>query len=196
MHTKSIEETITKLKEEKDAVQRAKLIHYLHVERALSLKEISTKLDLHASYISHYLRILQLPNIVLDGYYAKQISSAHLFILSRLKNEKDIVNAYQTILAKNLTSAQTEELIREIKFTVETTNEMLSKEEKEAMIEEIRDEFPQVEIKIIQTRVKGKIVLELTGETAHTTDFLRQIKAKLEQKILTSEEQHTIPVLK
>lgn len=195
MQKKSIEETITKLQDEKDAVVRAKLIHYLHVERALSLKEISTKLDLHPSYISHYLRILQLPDIVLDGYYAKQVSSAHLFILSRLKEEKEIIEAYQTILAKSLTSAQTEELIREIKFTVETTDGMLTKEQKEAMLADIQDAFPDAELKIIQTRVKGKLVLELTGDTTQTTAFLREVKAKLSQRIMTSEEQHTVDIL-
>lgn len=191
----SLERQFANLQAEKDAIKRAKIIYYLHHDREVTLKEISTHLQVHSSYISHYLRLLQLPSIVLDGYYAKQVSSAHLFILSRLKKEEDIINAYRTILSNNLTSAQTEELIREIKFTVSTTEKSLSKNEKDEIIEDLEKEFPGIEVHITQSRVKGKIVLELKGETEKTSEFLHTVKKRLTKRSYSEFYDDTLQVL-
>lgn len=184
----SLDNLISKLQEEKDAVQRAKIIYTLHVDKELTLKEISTYLKLHPTYISHYLRIVQLPDIVLDGYYAKQISSAHLFILSRLKSSEDILTAYETILSKNLNTTQTEELIRQIKHSVPTTDNQLNAQQLVTISRAIKSSFPQAEVKIIQTRVKGKVVLELKGESQKTTDFLNEIADKLATREYDNED--------
>ena len=175
----SVEKLIEKLKSETDSIQKAKLIHILHFDKTLSLKEIAAHLKKHPSYISHYLRILQLPTTILDGYYSKQISPAHLFILSRLRNETDIQRAYKEILTKSLTTVQAEELIRQIKFTVSTTNEQLSKEKLEGLIAEIKKVFPQIQLKIVQTRIKGKIIMELKGPTGETSEFIKQISNRI-----------------
>lgn len=191
----SLDDLIRKLQEQTDAVERAKIIRHLHEDKELSLKEISTYLKKHSTYVSHYLRILDLPEIVLDGYYAKQISSAHLFILSRLKEKADILKAYESILAKNLTSAQTEELIREIKYSVATTQDQLSTAQIASITRLISKAFPGVELKIIQTRVKGKIVLELKGETKKTSEFIKDIADMLTKREYPDMYEDTLQVL-
>ncbi|HRN70823.1 MAG TPA: ArsR family transcriptional regulator [Candidatus Woesebacteria bacterium] len=179
MDTTSIDSLISQFNAEEDAVNRAKIVYFLHREKVLSLKEIANLVKLHPTYISHYLRILDLPPLVLDGYYAKQISSAHLFILSRLKNKEDMQKAYETILANNLTSAQAEELVRAIKFSVSTTHKQLHPNEIEKIVKEIQKIFPEMNIKIVQTKVKGKFVLELKGDTTKTSAFIKEVADKL-----------------
>jgi len=182
MTNSSVDKLFENLLQEKDTIAKAQLISILHTDREISLKEIASKLKTHPSYISHYLRIIQLPSIVLDGYYAKHISSAHLFILSRLKNEETIIRAYKEILAKNLNTSQAEELIRELKFTITTTNKMLGKVRMEEIIKDIKDQFPGVEVKLVQSRIKGKLVLEFKGDTEETSAFLKKAGERLSQK--------------
>ena len=182
MSKTSVDTLFKALAAEKDTIKKAQIISELHKDKEISLKEIASKVTIHPSYISHYLRILQLPAIVLDGYYAKQISPAHLFILSRLKKETEILKAYKEILTQELNTAQAEELIREIKFDVSTTDKKLGKVKVTDIIEDIVKEFPDVNVKIVQTRIKGKIVLELKGDTEITSEFLKQIADRISTK--------------
>lgn len=195
MDTTSIDTLIEKFNTEQDAVSRAKIIYNLQREKSLSLKAISEKVKLHPTYISHFLRILELPDLVLDGYYANQLSSAHLFILSRLKNPEDIQKAYEIILAKNLTSAQAEELIREIKFSISTTNDQIHPEKIHELEKRIKKAFPDVKIKIIQTRVRGKFILELEGDTTKTTTFIKEVSDKLSQRAFSDIHDDMLQIL-
>lgn len=191
----STDKLIARLQEEKDAIAKAKIIQFLHIEKEWSLKEISDKVKLHPSYISHYLRIMQLPPIVLDAYYSKQISSAHLFILSRLKKVEDIVEAYKKILAHNLTSYQAEELIREMKFSISTATNQLAPKEIQRIISRIEKSYPGVKAKIIQTRIKGKVSIELSGNTDQTSAFIKLIEEKLIDKKTAERLDNVIHVL-
>ncbi len=175
----SVPELLNQLQKEKDSFKKAKIIRYLYHEKMISLKEIATHLNKHPSYVSHYLQILCLPEIVLDGYYSKDLSEAHLFILSRLKKEQDILKAYKVILSKGLTTAQTEEVIRELKFDVLTNPTQLSKKEIQELINDLRNVFLGVHIKIIQSRIRGKIILELKGDSKKTSSFIKDVMAKL-----------------
>lgn len=195
MDTTSIDTLIEKFNTEEDTVARAKIIYHLQREKSLSLKQIAEKVKLHPTYISHFLRILELPDLVLDGYYANQLSSAHLFILSRLKNKEDMRKAYEIILAKNLTSAQTEELIREIKFSILTNNEQLHPDKINELTKKINKAFPKVKVKIIQTRVKGKFVLELQGDTKLTTTFIKEVADKLSQRAFSDIHDDMLQIL-
>ncbi len=195
MDTTSIDTLIETFNTEQDAVARAKIIYHLQREKSLSLKDISEKVKLHPTYISHFLRILELPELVLDGYYANQLSSAHLFILSRLKNKEDIQKAYEIILAKNLTSAETEELIREIKFSISTTNEHLSPEKIHELTKSIKKAFPEAKVKIIQTRVRGKFILEIEGDTKKTSTFIKEVSDKLSQRAFSDVHDDMLQIL-
>lgn len=175
----TVPELIEKLQKEKDSFKRAKIIQYLYREKMVPLKEIATHLKIHPSYISHYLQLLTLPDIVLDGYYSKDISAAHLFILSRLKKEMEMIKAYEVILSKGLTTAQTEEFIRELMFDVITSPTQLSKKQSQELLDEIKKVFIGVQAKIIQSRIKGKIILELKGDTKKTTSFIKSVVEKL-----------------
>ena len=191
----SVSELLQQLQKETDSFKRAKIIQFLYREKMISLKEIAISLKKHPSYISHCLQLLHLPDIVLDGYYSKDISVAHLFILSRLKKEQEIIKAYEIILAQALTTAQTEELIRELKFDVATSPTQLSKKECTDLQKEIAKIFSGIQVKIIQSRIKGKIILELKGDTKKTTLFIRSVVEKLTGTVILEEPSDDMQVL-
>ena len=166
---------IQQLKDEADYFKKAQIVDILRRQECLSVKEIAGQIKKHPSYVSHLNRLLKLPPIVIDGYYARQIALSHLVILSRLKNEEAMEGVYKEILSKGLTSQQTEELIRLKNYDITSEPEKVPPSELQALLEEVQDKLGGVDIKVVQTRIKGKVVLELKGNSKQTTEFLRQV---------------------
>lgn len=172
--TQDIEQSVEKIKTEKDFFVKAKLLGFLKKDKQIPLVEISQKVNLKPSYISHILRLNKLPELIIDGYYSKLISISHLFLIARLKSDDSMVELYEKILRDNLTTFQTEELVRENLYAVKTEGEYLSKEEIQNFMEKFKKDS-RVKIKIIQTRIKGKFILEVFGNLKETSSFLREI---------------------
>lgn len=114
--------------------------------------------------------------MIVDGYYAEDISLSHLFVISRLKDPKKIIDVYEKVLGKNLTVLATEEIVREILYGIKTEGEALTREEKESYRQQLGKE---IKLKIIQTRIKSKLEIEVKGSLAKTTKILRTILTNL-----------------
>ncbi|CAN5134868.1 hypothetical protein BH09PAT2_BH09PAT2_09200 [soil metagenome] len=166
---------IQQLIEEVDYFKKAELVDMLRRQECLSVKEIAGKIDKHPSYVSHLNRLLKLPPLVIDGYYSGQVSLSHLVILSRLKDAEKMEQVYHDILAKGLTSQLTEELIRLENFDITTEPEKVPPSELDALVAEVKEKLGGADIKVVQTRIKGKVVIELKGNNKQTTEFLRQV---------------------
>lgn len=173
------EKIIQQIKEEKDIFNKARLINYLVKEKELKIKDLAEKLSLKPSYLCHLLRLNNLPPLVIDGFYNKQISLSHLFVISRLKDQKKIVNLYEKVLANNLTVVQTEEKLREILYQIKNEGNFFPIKEIKILEEKIKNEFPKVKIKLIQTRIKAKLIFELKDSLKNTSYFLKKIINKL-----------------
>lgn len=169
------EKYFEQFKKETDVFTRAKLVYLLKKEKGLRVIHLSKKLNLKPSYICHLLRLNKLPEIVVDGYYNKMISKSHLFLLSRLSSEKEIVKVYEMVLEKNLNIPQTEEIVRQMLYQIKNEGNLLSLEEKNQLIKKIESLGERVKAKITQTRVKSKIVIEIKGSLKKTTNFLTKI---------------------
>lgn len=174
-----MEKLVSQLKAETDPFVKAKLMKSLIRDYDLRLIQLAKILSLKPAHLCHYLRLNRLSEIVVDGYYANNISLSHLFVISRLKDRNEIINLYEKVLTKNLTVLETEELVREILHGVKTEGSILSPEEKDRYA----SKFPkEMLVKIIQTRIKGKLLIEVKGSLATTTKFLRMILNKLTEK--------------
>ncbi|PIZ62346.1 hypothetical protein COY16_04630 [Candidatus Roizmanbacteria bacterium CG_4_10_14_0_2_um_filter_39_13] len=191
MNTKSTEELFELLKQEQDILRKARLIHHLRIDKEVSLKKIAEILKKHPSYVSHMIRLLRIPQLAADGYYSGQISSTHLMILSRLQTEEQMKEAYEEILKKELTAPQTETLIRQLKFDVASDDYLISPKEL-AKISNSLQEKHESRVRIYQSRVRGKLVIEKRGKTKDTAQFIKKLVKLLEQDI---QEGHTIEVL-
>lgn len=166
---------IDQFRRETDHFKKAQIIDSLRRDACLSVKDIAEKIDKHPSYVSHLNRLLRLPPLVIDSYYNQQISLSHLLILSRLKSTDEMEKAYEQILAQNLTSVQTEELVRMKKYNVETSPEHVTEKELASLLSEVKEKYADVTVKVIQTRIKGKVTIEMKGNSDRTSAFLRDV---------------------
>ena len=171
---------IEQVKTENDFFKRAYLLDVLKKQHKVRIKDLSKSLDMKPAYICHILRLNKLPEIIKDGYYSQFVSVSHLFIIARLSNHADMLTVYEKVLGKGLTALQTDELVREVLYSVYAGGEHIPAHEVKQQIERIKQTNEDIHIKITQTRVKGKIVIEVKGGLQHTTPVIRKIIQKLE----------------
>jgi ParB family chromosome partitioning protein len=170
---------LKQIKEDKDIFQKSRLLEYLIKEKNLRVIDLANKIGYKSSYICHLLRLKKIPEAVVDGYYSKSISSSHIFILSRLNDKKQMIELYEKILGENYTVKQTESEVRNNLYQVKSIGKYINKETKEKLTKKIKEKYPDLDIKIIQTRIRGKIIFEVKGDLEKSSKILRQILEKL-----------------
>lgn len=168
---------IEELKEEKDPIKKANLLRILNSEKQIRIKTLATLLKITPSYICHLLRILRLPDIVTDGYYAKNLNVTHLFLLSRLKDPQDIIDFYEKILTGNLNVSEVEELVREKLYDVNSMGAGVEDKIKEKIAAKFKKIDPDAKVKIVQTRIKTRVEISYKGSRQKTTDFLKKMSS-------------------
>ncbi len=164
---------------ESDRLRQAFIIEKLRKEEDIPVKEIAQKIKKHSTHVSHLLRVVKLPEIVIDGYYSNQISFAHLIILSRLDVHDQIVDAYEAILTKSLSTAQTEILIRRMKHKTETVGSLLSSNICDQLIAQAKKQYPGIQVHIYQSQIRGKIILEYRGEAEKSSEFIQEMLRRI-----------------
>lgn len=166
---------VDQIKTESNFITKAKLLRFMTVDKGVKIKDAAARLGMKESYLCHILRLNKLNDLIIDGYYSQMISISHLFIISRLHNEADMVSAYERVLSGSFTVAQTEELIREMLYKTKTAGEHMDKQEVEHLRSRIVGQYENATVKVVQTRVKSKCTIELKGSLAETTPMLRQV---------------------
>lgn len=177
--TLEIDHFVEQIKKEKNIITKAKLLRFLTVDKELRIKDVSRMIGMKESYVCHILRLNKLDDMIVDGYYSKLISISHLFIISRLRTQDEIRLAYEKVISDNLTVLQTEELVREILYEMKSTGEHLPQEEIEKAKKAISDIFTGAKLKLIQTRVKSRLILEIKGSLTDSTPTIRAIIKKI-----------------
>jgi len=172
------EKVLEKIRASEDYFEKAKFLLYLKREKQVPLVEISKYLGLKSSYLSHILRLNKIPELIKDGYYSKLISISHLFILSRLSNHKQMITLYEQILAQDLTTQQTDSVVRELLYEIKDSGRYLSPEERENFTKKFSRS--DIEIKLIQSRLRGKLIVTIKGNLERTSEQLRKIMRGLE----------------
>lgn len=170
---------INQIKLDKDIFQKYRLIEYLMKEKNLRIIDLSNKIGYKPSYICHLMRLKKIPDVLVDGYYSKSISSSHIYVLSRLNDVKQMIELYEKILGENYTVKQTEIAVREYLYQVKSVGKYISKEIAEKFTKKIKEKYPELNIQIIQTRIKGKVILEIKGDLGISTKTLKSILEKL-----------------
>lgn len=166
------------IKQENDPVKKARLIEH-EKRNGVRIKEIASALGMQSSYVCHLLRLLRLPPLIIDGFYAHSITLSHLFIISRLKNPVKMVQAYETVLSKSYNALQTEQFVRESLFHVNSDGDRIPKDELYSFAFAFHELFPEGKATVVQTRIRGKIILEVKGNMHETGMLLRMLMAKL-----------------
>lgn len=173
---------IEQLKTEADFFKKAQLLDFLKAQKKVRIKDLSAKLEMKPAYVCHILRLNKLPDIIKDGYYSKMVSISHLFIIARLNNQNDMLSVYEKVLGENLTALQTDEEVRRLLYSVSSGGEYIPSEELNKHIGSIKKVHADLHIKITQTRVKGKILIEVKGGLERSTETIRKIMKKLDSE--------------
>ncbi len=153
---------VDQIKKEQDYFSKGKLISYLVKQKKVRVKDVATALGMKPSYVCHFMRLNKLPDVVMDGYYLKLIAISHLFVLSLLQSQEDMITLYEEVLRDSLTVQQTEELVRKKMYGISSEGEYVSEEDVKKATERVALLY-QAKAKIVQTRIKTKIVIEWTG---------------------------------
>ncbi len=170
---------LKQIKEDKDIFQKGRLIEYIIKEKNLRVIDLANKMGYKSSYICHLLRLKKIPDVVVDGYYSKSISSSHIFILSRLNDKGQMIELYEKILGENFTIKQTENEVRNYLYQVKSIGKYIKREDTEKLIKKVKEKYPEINIEIIQTRIKGKVVLEIKGDLEKSSKNIKQVIEKL-----------------
>lgn len=170
---------LTQIKEDKDIFQKSRLIEYVIKEKNLRIIDLARKIGYKSSYICHLLRLKKIPDVVIDGYYSKSISSSHVYILSRLNDVSQMIELYEKILGENYTVRQTEEAVRNYLYQVKSIGKYINKENTEKLTQIIKKKYPELNIQIIQTRIRGRVILEVKGDLEVSSKTIKHLLKEL-----------------
>lgn len=170
-----------KLLSEKDPLTRAAILKNLHFNLDVKTKDLAKLLKVSEPYISSMMRLLKLPELVIDGYYSDMVKLTHLLVLSRLDDPEIAKKAYEEVLIKNLSTQATDDLVRSYKYSMKSN---IADKVTPLTMQKIREAMKKIDplasIKLVQTRIRTKIVIERQGDMATTTGLIKKIAKILE----------------
>lgn len=174
---------INAIKLHTDPMTQAQLVVELLAQHPIKQIDLARELQMKASYLSHLIRVMKLPEMVIDGYWNKHLTFTHLILISRLKKPDEIIQLYEEILTKNLNVSATEKRIREILYLIDNAGKYINKERLDSIRARMMASLgPTVDVAIIQTRIKAKIVVEVSGNLALTSEFIESFGARFRSK--------------
>lgn len=180
----SVKQRLNSIKLHTDPLAQSQLIAELRRDTQLRSKDISDYLEIQPSYLSHLIRIAKLPEIIIDGYLSKHLTFTHLILISRLKTQEDMVQLYEEVLKGSLSVAQTEQRIRDMLYHIDNSGRYLSNNRITSIKDKIERSLSEetCKVSIIQTRIKAKITIEVSGNLEKTSRFLDAFGNKFRQK--------------
>ncbi len=177
--TDTPQDVLQRIQSENDMFVKAQLLENLiHVQHQ-PINIIAKHLLRSSSYICNLLRINSIPILVRDGYYSGLITQTHIYLLSRLHSEADMIALYEESLARALSSTQLEERVREVLHSISTDGDPVSQTQKSLIEAKLHMIAPEVTIKVVQTRIRARVTIELRGGRKKTGAFLKALSDSL-----------------
>ena len=148
-----------------DSIEIAISYKRLIEEIKLTQEELSEKIGKKRSTVSNYLRLLKLNPIVQSGIKDGFISMGHGRSIINIENKSDQIKVYETIISKNLSVRNTEELVKNYKEH-KTKNFQAEKPKYISTAISKLSEIFKTNISInISEKGKGKIVIPFKSES-------------------------------
>jgi len=98
---------------------RGALFKQIKEESKISYQEMARKIRKSPAYVVNSVRLLNLPIAIKDGLMGGLISEGHARALLALKDQREAIDVYKTVLKEHASVRETEELVRQrIKKTV------------------------------------------------------------------------------
>src|SRR3989344_1661184 len=166
-----------------NAIDRAKAFEKLLSDFRLSSSEISERIGKSAAYVSNSLRLLKLPEALIDGLLSGSITEGHARALAAIDDARLMVEAYKIIMKENGSVRRAEDLARRMKVQSGqplASNPghrpyMVSKEIDE-WIQKLQKAFgDNSKVKLTRSKRETKVVIALKGDPEKTQKQLEKI---------------------
>ena len=152
-------------REDLDAIEIAISYKRLIDEINLTQEELSSKIGKDRSTITNYLRLLKLNPIIQSGIKDGFISMGHGRSIINIENKLDQIKVYETIISKNLSVRNTEELVKNYKKNKIKNFQVEKPKYISTAINKLSEIF-KTKISInISGKGKGKIVIPFKSES-------------------------------
>ena len=145
-------------REDLNPFEEAQAYYSLMKRFGLTQEEVSSQVGKSRSAIANTLRLLDLPDEVLEMLKTGDISAGHARALLGLENKDIIVDTAQKILIRSLSVRDTEELVRKLNksFLLDKVEENEPQSLKVDYIKELETKARHLTGKIIKINSKGK----------------------------------------
>ena len=177
--TLDLDSYILHIQHENDIFAKAQLLDTLIKQHHVPIKDIALRLKLSSSYVCNVVRILKLPDLVRDGYYSGLVTPTHLFIIARLHTEKDCIDMYEMVLQQNMSTSALEEHVRSVLYNVSSEGRHVSDVTKNVLTTALQRLDGRLKVKIIQSRIRAKIVIEMPGGLVESSQVIEKLAEKL-----------------
>ena len=176
----SAQELISQFRITSDPFEKAKTIQALR-SLGITFRELSQDLQMKPSYLCHFLRLLKLPDSVVDGYYANHISLSHLFIISRLHTQEQMWSMYEKILRGSLTVLHTEIAVREVLFGLKSDGTYIDRVEINEWISQMKESFLNMNVRVVQSRRRSTLSIIFDGDLRTTSVQIKKLMLRIQQ---------------
>lgn len=167
-------------REDLNPIEKALAYRRLIDEFGLGTTEVAKRVGKSVPAVSNTIRLLSLPDAIKDALVAGVITEGHVRPLLSLGDHKLMLDVFKTILKDNLTVRQTEELARKVRGEVEKhepryITEKLYIPEQDQMAKRIEEHLGIDKVHIQQTGRAARIVLQINGDPAKTSEMITKI---------------------
>jgi len=153
-------------REDLNAIEESRALHMFVKYNALTHEEIAKKIGKHRTYVTNALRLLELPEKIQVAVSRGTISAGHARALLGISDPEVMLNAFEQVVADQLTVRKTESLVKKLNSEQKSTSPSpaTTKEPYLTDLEEkLRDHFnSRVDIQI--NGKKGKISFSFHSE--------------------------------
>lgn len=169
-------------REDLSALEEAKGYKALMDAHNFTQENVSKTIGKSRSYIANALRLLNLPDSVMEKLEAEEISAGHARTLLSLNSPEDIEQALKITVSQGLSVRQLEELVKKMNFKELEKPKSIKVIKKDAFFSKIETGLNKKlgrKVKIVSgRRKKGTIQIEFYGEEDLSDVYKTLIKEK------------------
>lgn len=163
-------------REDLNAIEEAESYRRLMTDLNLTQKEVAKRLGKSRPYIANMLRLLNLPDSIMQYVKEGQLSGAHGRTLLVLKDEAVMKKVAKTVIKESWSVRYLEKYVHELQTEPKIIKDRIEQPTKPRMIqkqERLLKEQYGTNVAITTKRNKGQITFEFTSEA----EFMRLIQA-------------------
>jgi len=179
-------------------IDRAKAFQRLMYEFNLNPADISKRIGKSPAYVSNSIRLLSLPDALMDGLLSGLITEGHARALAAIEDVQLMIEAYKIILKENGSVRRAEELARRFRAKAGFPQRkavrapLIVNSEIDAYQRLLLEKFggqEQNDVKISRSRAETKIAIVFKGNLEKTQERFQKLVEAVEKINMEEKEQ-------